>query len=824
MSSLVNPLMGLPPATREAIAYYGSGYRPDSDEILAAGLQADDFAQMEFVQNLILEAGFNLGSAELGYLQERKQAAMAMQGYGLLILMECVEDGAPHFQKIWKNAYETINFHMGNHWSREDEAVTISRGLKPYSWPNFRKLVNPVLSEIVAQLSDYRVIARNERSEVRSELANKGLKWVAQTNKLANVKFDLSRDALLAGVSVVATRQHPLAPTMRIQNQRCRPMEFMWDMNSPTDSTLADVKWVLRENWVDRTRLAAEFPEWREDIMSRAGLMTATTGYEESTSMLRPLAKTPASSAEVTQAYDPTNRQMYGRLLFRRELYLRRWVPRLMVVDPFEGKEYPCRTADQALLQQRALEKHYMETPVWSALTPMMQERVFQPQPCQVEFIDQFIFIGNHLVRVNHDSEGGLPYIFCVPEFYDGDVTSYFDHAKGPQRWHDRAMQMLDDLKAGAKGGMIINTRHTKHLGMSDVELGNKFNETNWKLYLNEVEVDADGETFDPKKIITYVTQEQNEQVATAVIGYLNTLNQEAFGGPNMSGTPAFAGQTGKSTMLLRAAGSNLTLPAFMKMGLSDTMLGQRDLYLLGFLHPATQMRVYGDDLKPEYFSMLSQGVESLADYDFDVDVIEVQASPSEKQARLQRLEVMLQTAPQIFKAVLPYLLKNSDIEYQERQAIIADVDAMDKAAQDATAVQQKFARDEMEAKMEISKGKLDNETRAQTLAEQNLPKYSFTGKAPVGPMADADFINWARMNIPGMGTAHPSIIMADRTAWALYEQARLNYQQTEEDRLTPQYKKDAIMHNVAVKEDHETAKDAANRATREVRSGNAAG
>lgn len=463
-----------------------------------------------------------------------------------------------------------------------------------------------------------------------------------------------------------------------------------------------------------------------------------------------------------------------------------------------------------------------MQTPVWGALGSTLQQRVFQPRPMQVEVIDQFIFIGNRLVRVNSDSEGGLPYIFCVPEFYDGDVTAYFDHAKGPQRWHDRAMQMIDDLKAGAKGGMVIDTRYTQHLGMTDEQLGNKFNETNWKLYLNENQNGIDGENFDPAKIITYVTQQQNSQVAESIIKYLNTINEETYGGANMSGNHAFAGQSGKSSMVMRAAGSTLTLPAFAKMGLSDTQLGSRNLYLLGFLHPATQMRVYGDDLKPEFFSMLNEGVESLSDFDFDVDLIEVQASPSEKQARLQRLEMILQTNPQAFPVVAPMLLRNADLDYTDRKEIQDGLEAQQKAEADEKAEAAKLARDEMQGKMDIAKESLYIKGREQALAEANLPKYSFTGKAPGGPMAQASFLEWATLNVPGF-SAHPAMILADEAAKALFEQSRITMQQVQEDANTPEWKRRAIENKVAVKEDHATAKDTANRAIREVKSGNAA-
>lgn len=803
-----------------SLAYYGSTAemlsQRDPDAILAAG-SPEAMADPEFLNNIILEAGFSYDSADLLFLADAKQAAIAHQIYGLQFLQECVQDASPHFERVWKNAYETVNFFMGNHWTTDDEEEHLAKGLKPYSWPTFRPLVNSVLGEAVAQRADYRVIGLNERSQMRAQVGNRALRWVSQSNKLTNVKIDLTRDALLAGVSVAGTALDPMDPGGRVKVTRCRYSEFMWDMNSPTDSTLANVKWVLRETWVDRLRLAAEFPEWRKEILSASGHMTAASGFEESRSILRPKAKTPVGSAEITQEYDPTARQLYGRLLFRRELYVRRWVQRLVVTDPFLGKEYPCRTADQAMRQQEELEAYYMDQPVWQVMAPQLRERVFAPRAAMIEVIDQFIFIGNQLVRLNSDADGGIPYIFCAPEFYDGDVTPYFDHAKGPQRWQDRFMSFVDDLKAGAKGGHIINTHFLQGTKLTEEQIGNKINETNWKLFVNEDAID-----FDANKVIAHVAEHQNPQVLEPIIRYLDSMNERAYGGPNMSGSAAFAGQSGKSAAQLRAAGSTLTLTAMDKIALSDCMLGQRALYLLGYLHPAAQMRVYGDDLKPEFFSLLTEGIETLRDYDFDVALVEVMASPTEKQARLQRLENILGYAPGIFEATLPLLLKNSDIEYTDRQEILQSVAGMRKAAEQAATEDRQMKRDEIMGRIEVNRGGLEVKTAAQRLAEQNLPKFNFTGKLPTDPLAMADFINWAAVNMPGF-FAHPAMLAAGETMKALFDQSRLTMQQREEDVNTPDWEKDAVRHQVAVKKAHAKSKDAGNRAMREVRTGNAA-
>jgi len=257
------------------------------------------------------------------------------------------------------------------------------------------------------------------------------------------------------------------------------------------------------------------------------------------------------------------------------------------------------------------------------------------------------------------------------------------------------------------------------------------------------------------------------------------------------------------------------------KIAESDRLVGARIAYLLEYLHPAVQMRVSDEDQTAEFFSLLDEGIESLADYNFDVEVKQVLASPSERQARIRRVENILGYDPSLIEIVLPFLLKNSDIDYSERIAIIKGVEDRVKNRNQAAAEQLKMARQKLEGDLAAQKAGMMIKADALEFEKQNVPKVTLAGKLPTDPLTVADLLNWAAEYIPGMA-AHPAMLMAGRAAEDLQTQGKLNLQQTEEDRLTPEYKKRAIEQNVAVKEEHQSAKDAANRALREVRSGNA--
>ncbi len=787
----------------------------DPDMLLAMNI-ARGANDPEFLQNLILEAGYWLNSSELSYYQDQRARAEAIQSYGLEMLRNFEFRSIPQFQAVGRNGTETVQFYLGNHWSPEDEAFRIDSGMKPYSWPSFKPLVNAFLGEMVAQQTDYRTIPLNTRSEPRVEVANKALQWVAQSNRIPAIKIDAARDAVLYGYSVIGTRMHPMDPQGAIQIFRVRPEEVMFDLNSATDSTLANVKHFWRGTWQDRVRLAAEFPEWRNEILRPSGLFVATSGFEMGYTMIRPKVRTPAGDNHVTTATDPQMDMMYGRLLFKREFYVRRWVDRLVVTDPFAGRTYNCTSQQQAASQQLLLEQYYSKTQLWGNMSESLRMRVFSARPAMVEVIDQLIFIGDQLVRINSDDEGGLPFVPCCPEFYDGSLGAYFEQAKDPQRWEDRLMAAIDDREAGAKGGMVINEQWIKGPWNTDQEMRDFFNQPNWKIVINEQDPE-----FNIDRAIKYVVPPPDNQNYDALLRYVSQINVNSYGGQNRQGLAAFAGQSGKSAEELRSAGSTLTMSVVQKIAESDRLVGMRVLYLLQYLHPAVQMRTYDEDLQPVFFSLLDQGMESLGDYDFDVEVKQILASPSERQARIKRIENILGYDPSLIEGVLPFLLKNSDIDYTERQQIEQFVNDRVKARNQEAADNMKMAKDKVQGDLDTQKGNLTIKAREQAWLEQNAPKTTLTGKLSMDPLMTADLINWAAENVRGFA-AHPAMIIAGQAAKDLLEQRKLTMQQVEEDAHTPQYKKDAIENNVAVKEAHQTAKDTANRAMRETRSGNA--
>ena len=784
------------------------------DPQLQLSRAADD---PRYLNNLVLESGYMATSVDLEFLRDSRQVAQTMQTYGALLLMEFELDTMDVFRRIAENGNETIDFNQGHQLTPEDEAQIIAENRKPYEFSgNFTSITRAVLGEAIAMRTDWQAVAANARSEPKAEIANKTLRWIAQRNKINRVKAGWLRDGLMYGVGFVGVSQDPLDPFGAVKLERVRPQECRWDINSCVNNIHEDTKYFWRATWVDRITLAEQIPEWRKEILTLTGDFLATTGWEAPYVQMRPKQKVPVGQQGMTSNYNPTLREMYGRLLFRREFYIRRQVKMMIVCDPFTGEEFrfnPERDPEGPARKQQELELMYMATPIWGALTPYLRATLFTARRASVNVIDQMIFIGNTLVRVNSGMEDGLPYVDFAPNFYNGDVTPYFDYLKAPQRWYNRIMSMIDQMIAGGKDGMVINAKY-KPKYLSDEEFRDLPNQPNWKIFVDEFADD-----FKMEEFIHIVNAGQNPEAMRALLQMVVQNNQETSGGSNQIGIEAFKGQSGRSAEELRQAGSNLTKSAFDVFADSQAALGQRAYYVAQFLHPAAQMRVYDDDKKPEFFSLIQHGVESLMDYEFDVFVSEVVASPSEKNARLNRLMALAGQVPQVAQVITPAIVRNSGLDYSEVKQITTDLANL----QQQTSQQ---AQQEYQLKLEEMRGKMNNEAtktylnaRQQAWIERNAPKLMLTGKVnTANPLLMTEILNWAGEEA-GMD-AHPAMMIAGEEAANIVRQSAITMMQTEEAANTPDWQRKAIENQVKIKRGAPTAKDAGNRALREVRSG----
>ncbi len=755
-------------------------------------------------ESTLIDNGMFWSEGAFESARDSRRMAMDLNTIYKQELDEWERDVRPSFKLINYEGQETIDFLLGHQWTPEDEAAHFDRGAKPYVFNDFRQFVNAVMAEGLSRKATLRAVPRNAHSEQKTEFCNKLLQHVWLDNDLDRVNFLVRRDALLYGVGFWGIAQDPTDPFGRISIRYVRPQECMWDLDTATVSCTADTRRFERMRYATRGELIAEFPEWKKELAEGGGALMETSGWEDEYTMARPKVNSRIGYREFTQELSIRNSRIFGDLLFVREYYRRRYEPRWIVVDPYTDRQFSFTTPQSAGEKTRELQAAYMEVGVPGDLGG----QIFAPRPIQKTMVDQLVFIGSQLVKFTPTEDDHIPYVDYAPELYNGEVTPYFSHLKGPQRFKNRIASYAEELIAQTKGGTIVNMAH-KPQNFTEQQFMDFLNGAGWKLPVNDPRPD-----FDPRRVLYNTAEPQNGQAIGQLMQFVTGQIDRGGGGPNNLGMAAFAGQSGDMAEQMQLAGSKLTMGIFEKERYCLKMLGEKILYFSQFLHPAIQMRTYDEGYTPQFFSMLSDGIQSMRELRFSVEVTQVSGSMSERSAQFKRLVDLIGYLPQHVHHFAELLLEKGDIDFSHKQRILEGIKAEVEGQAREREVAARTEAIMQDRKTGIQEASVLIKARQQAFIEKAVPNMSLSGDiTKIPPMLLSTLINYMTSS-GGKDIADPSYLMVDRALQAAQDESRLVERQTNyNENLLPEERQAIAPPKKAVA----TPKDVSNRAVREV-------
>lgn len=709
------------------------------------------------------------------------------------------------FMRWNENFRETMNYLNSHQWNTDQQADFISQGRKPYVFNEIGTFFQAMLGEQITQRTEARVSPKTDISENFAEAMNHYLHWVFQENRYQHTLSGVFRDGVGPGLGVVSTMLDPRNPFEQVKIEQCFPLEFMWDTMTATPE-ISDSDFIWRGRFTSVGAACDEYPEFKEQIARHAGTLDRYM-YAWNT-IRKPMVASPANKLwtdSPVNSWSYLNRDM----VFMREFYHRRYEHRWVVRDGTTNTEAHFQTQQEA--------QDFAESTYWFYKQPVIMQNfgvsepmISEPFERQCPFIDKYVFFGSQLCfRKTYKTET-YPYKFYAPTEWHGDLTSKMEHGKGPQRFINRIMAFVDEIASGWKGGVAINRAYLDD-SMTDDDIRQYGVQSNPMWIVNK-----EPESFPLENFVKPIPVQQTGQLAGYLLQALKDNIDKMFGGANAIGLEAFAGQSGKSASELSSRASRQNVPLYDKLRWFSREVAEQAMYYSQSLDPSVQMYVtdeYGDSASTSFLQHQLGTIFQPEDLSFSVDITEQSASQGEREAEYDRLNMLAQTVlpkdPMAIQALMPILLKNSNVDPRDRKQFQQTYAQLSNAQAQAGQDQVEFEREMEMKKLDIELMRLQVKKYEIEQTAQNTTRLMLSGKMEdLNPAEKATYLQKLGMD------ADPETVLQDMAVGGLFKQQVRDVAQSHFDALTPAWQKAAAKNSA---KGVETPKDRKNRDMKKV-------
>lgn len=709
--------------------------------------------------------------------------------------------------------YENYNYYQSDPWTPADRAQMIADGLPPYSSSILKRHADSLLGEMRARQTDWRAEGITPESDQKAEFINHFLASVAQQNDWQRIKAYVARDAIIGGVGVASAMLDPADPKGNIKLEYQRPVEFMWHLETAKNGSLDGVKMLERLYFAQRTDLEWEFPMWINEIRAMDGKMWASV-WPYLDTMIKPKSRRTTGSAvgDNSMTFDPWTARLSRNMLLKREFYHRRSIPKWRVTDGYTATHNDFDSKDQAVWWYNNMKEYYQQgTARMTGVDPLsVIPRMVEPRLVQTVVVDQEIWIGDKLVAVNTSEDDRLPYKFCIPEYCDGTITSYFEHGKDMQRMRGVYMIMMHKVAAGIKGKMIIND--AMFPGMSPQQVDTMFTSDIKPVHIRTNDKDWKEKAFH---------QTQPPQTLGPVLSaMMNIVSEDAetmYGGLNAIGVAENAGESGRAVDARQQAAALGTISLVEEFEHFDKQVGEDVTYLGQFMDPNIQWMVVDPTGNPSFRSMADDGIQSIQDLKYRIQVVQTVGSPTQRAGEVNRLKDIVSQVPGSAAVMIPLILKKEDIDYSDR--VVIEQGLKDQADFERQIAQSQEQRANYEAQMKWQLAVKDRELKQRDqdieVLKIQTPNVSLNMKPMDTPPALlATVVNQAVQD----ANADPLGVMMDQAVHQKFNQDAFDLQQIHRNELMTPDQKKIEAQKANPPKNVPSSEDSANRKNKELR------
>lgn len=739
-----------------------------------------------YIQNLVEEGNWFGGYASAQDMRESQDKARDAETLARKVRTDFEISYAGYFGARKEVGEENYDFYNSDQWTSRDRADLIADGLPPRQSNMMKRQIDTLLGEILAKETEWRATGETPESDGKADFVDHLLRATSQHNDWPRLKWFIARDAVVSGVGVGSAMLNPADPSGMIRLQRNRWQEFMWHLESAENGSLSGCKFIERLYFADRQKLMWEFPLWAKEIQDMQGSMYAYQ-YPYLDTLIKPkVHRTVGSSVgDDSEIFDPYTSRLSRNVLFKREFYRRREVPKYRVIDGYTASTTDFDSKDQAIAFYYQMRKYYqiMLAPQMGIAEDQVNPRISAPKLVQASVVDQEIWIGDRLVAVNSSDSDRIPYKFCIPEYIDGTITSYFEHGKDMQRMRNVAMMFITKIAAASKGRYIVND-FFKPQNMTQEQFDAMLLSDIQPLHINSSDPDAN------KKVVDHIAPPQMGTLMNNLISFATDDLNYSFGGLNAVGLQESSGESGRAVMARQQAAAIATIPLMNEIENFDREMGEDITMLWNYTDLNVQVMATNSQGNPDFKSMASEGIQSLSDMKYRVHIGQVLGSSTEREAEIGRLgRIIEQGGENVASIVIPLILQKMDMDYDDRVAISSEL--KQRAEFDQQQQTEILALQKYEAKMKWDLAKQDRILKAKALEieERKLstPNVSISLRPESSPSILAAFMNQYSEEIQ----ATPMEILMDKAVDQKFKLDVLGAQQLQETKLmTPAQRK----------------------------------
>lgn len=578
-------------------------------------------------------------------------------------IFDDIETARPLFAEMWAEARRNSEFVQGRQWDDDEREAHERQNRIPYVFDQISPKVNAVLGVHSARKVEASVVPTEPGDEPTAYIANRLIKWCEQINRMDEIESEVFYDMIVKKVGCTVTRW-ALSDTLsgRPVIERVPVYQMMWDPNA-VDVSLADAKWMARVIPITRQDAIERWPEF-EQAARDAG------GYGDESSLVRTDVMTARQRFMAQSGRAISNTDLRGDIIViehfekaRQYIYI--------VVDQITNEihEFDDPAAAQSYLDGAL--KQYAESDL--NLIDSEGKDMVSIVTLSKDIVIQSLIFGAECVSREVTELPDFPYqiAFCYHD--DGEYWSFVDQLIDPQMFQNRMISELDNqIGRGNKNIMTVIEQKLKR-GFSIVDLNREASKVSPKIPV--LAHDA----------INVVPNQPAQSDLVPAISMAISHMTDIVGGRNALGLQENAAESGAAVRARQEAAGMARMPVFAHINSWRRKVTEMCLwYMRKYLAPEQQMRILGQDGKPEWLLITQEALDSLTNSKMDILVTEAVDTLTAKERQFVQVKELFQTIGQMLPpdVVITTMLEYSSLEQTTKEKILAMVPSVQQYLQ----------------------------------------------------------------------------------------------------------------------------------------------
>lgn len=578
-------------------------------------------------------------------------------------IFDDIETARPLFAEMWAEARRNSEFVQGRQWDDDEREAHERQNRIAYVFDQISPKVNAVLGVHTARRVEAQVLPTEPGDEPTAYVANRLIKWCEQINRMDEVESEVFYDMIVKKVGCTVTRW-ALSDTLsgRPVVERVPVYQMMWDPNS-VDVSLADAKWMARVIPITRQDAIERWPEFEEAVRNAGG-------YGDESSLVRTDVMTARQRFMAQSGRAVSETDLRGDIIAiehfekaRQYIYI--------VVDQISNEMHEFNDANAAQNYVDGAISQYAEGDV--NLVDSEGNDMVSIVTLSKDIVIQTLIFGAECVSREVTELPDFPYqiAFCYHD--DGEYWSFVDQLIDPQMFQNRMISELDNqIGRGNKNIMTVIEQKLKR-GFTIVDLNREASKVSPKIPV--LAHDA----------INVVPNQPAQSDLVPAISMAISHMTDIVGGRNALGLQENAAESGAAVRARQEAAGMARMPVFAHINSWRRKVTEMCLwYMRKYLAPEQQMRIMGQEGKPEWILVTQEVLDSLTNSKMDIVVTEAVDSVTAKERQFVQVKELFQTIGAMLppEVVVTTMLEYSSLEQGTKDKILGMLPAIQEYRQ----------------------------------------------------------------------------------------------------------------------------------------------